>query len=95
MKFAVIYGVIQMLFGVLLKGANAIYFVNWIDFVFEFIPQILFMSCTFGYMILMIFVKWGTDWSAYGTDQAPSIITLMINIPLKGGSTDGQPLWDQ
>jgi V-type H+-transporting ATPase subunit a len=26
--------------------------------------------------------------------MAPSIINLMINIPLKGGSTDGQPLYN-
>ena len=78
-----------MIFGVLLKGANSIYFVNWVDFVFEFIPQILFMCCTFGYMIIMIIIKWGIDWDYYGSDQAPSIITLMINIPLNGGSTDG------
>lgn len=38
MKFAVIYGVTQMLFGVLLKGLNTIYFRSAVDFFCEFIP---------------------------------------------------------
>jgi len=38
MKLAVIIGVIHMTFGIILKGINAVYFKNWIDFIFEFIP---------------------------------------------------------
>ena len=38
MKFAVIVGVLQMSFGIVLKGANAIHFKNKVDFFFEFIP---------------------------------------------------------
>lgn len=38
MKIAVIFGVAQMSIGVLLKGSNNIYFRQWLDFFFEFIP---------------------------------------------------------
>jgi len=38
MKFAVIFGVIQMIVGVCLKGMNAIHFGSKIDFIFEFLP---------------------------------------------------------
>jgi len=38
MKIAVIFGVVQMSIGVLLKGSNSIYFHKWLDFFFEFIP---------------------------------------------------------
>ncbi len=38
MKLSVILGVIQMIFGILMKGANTIFFKNWIDFFCEFIP---------------------------------------------------------
>lgn len=38
MKLAVILGVIHMVFGILMKGANTIFFKNWIDFFCEFIP---------------------------------------------------------
>jgi len=48
MKLAVIFGVVQMTFGVLLKGFNNIYYGHLIDFFHEFIPQLIFMLCTFG-----------------------------------------------
>ena len=49
---------------------------------------------TFGYMCVMILIKWSTDWNVVGTDKAPSIIGLLINMPLAGGSTKGMPLYD-
>ena len=51
------------------------------------------MIVTFGYMDLMIMIKWTTDWFEVGTDKAPSIIGLLINMPLAGGSTKGMPLY--
>jgi vacuolar-type H+-ATPase subunit I/STV1 len=62
MKQAVILGVVQMSFGICLKGVNAIFFGEWLEFFFEFIPQILFNMCLFGYMCLMIFIKWNINW---------------------------------
>lgn len=38
MKMAVIFGVAHMAMGVCMKGLNAIYNRNKIDFVFEFVP---------------------------------------------------------
>lgn len=38
MKLSIIVGVIHMTLGIFLKGANTIYFRNYIDFIFEFIP---------------------------------------------------------
>lgn len=92
MKLSVILGVIQMIFGIVLRGMNAIYFHNTLDFFFEFIPQFIFMTAFFGYMILMIFIKWSIDWSV-DTSRAPSIITMLMNIFLKKGSVEGKPLW--
>ena len=57
------------------------------------------MSCTFGYMIAMIFIKWAINWHEMGDDiepgtaKAPGIINIMIDMPLKMGSTSGRPLW--
>jgi V-type H+-transporting ATPase subunit a len=85
MKLSVILGVVQMSFGIILKGVNAYYFKAPIDFVFEFIPQIIFMLIMFGYMIAMIFIKWATDWSA-DKSKAPSIISQLMGIVLNGGS---------
>jgi V-type H+-transporting ATPase subunit a len=92
MKVAVILGVLQMIFGIVIRGMNNIYFNNFVDFCCEFIPMIIFMTSLFGYMILMIFIKWGTDWSV-DPSKAPSIITTLMNIFLKGGSVDHKPLW--
>jgi V-type H+-transporting ATPase subunit a len=91
MKLSVVLGVTQMTFGIILRGINNLFFNNIIDFVFEFIPQLIFMTTLFGYMIFMIFVKWATDWSE-DTSKAPNIISILMNIFLKKGSVDGKPL---
>ena len=62
MKMAVIFGVAQMSLGVVLKGTNAIQNRNMIDFLFEFIPQIIVLLALFGYMDFMIIMKWLTNW---------------------------------
>jgi V-type H+-transporting ATPase subunit a len=91
MKFAVIIGVSQMLFGIILRGMNSLHFGNKIDFVFEFIPQFVFMTALFGYMDILIFIKWGIDYTVLdqnknpSTYKAPSIITQFMQIFLKFG----------
>ena len=37
-------------------------------------------------MDLLIIIKWLTDWSMVDTSNAPSIINIMIDIPLEFGS---------
>ena len=43
----------------------------------------------------MVAYKWLIDWDLVGTSNSPSVITLMINMFLRLGSTAGTPLWDQ
>ena len=45
------------------------------------------MVLLFGYMDFLIVFKWTIDWNVVGTQNAPSIITTMINMPLKLGKT--------
>ena len=92
MKFSVIFGVIHMLFGIILKGANDFHFGNWVAFIFEFVPELIFMGLMFGYMIIMILIKWTTDWDGR-LEQAPSLISQLINIVIKKGSVNDLPLW--
>ena len=92
MKLSVILGIFQMCMGIILKGINALYFNNTLDFIFEFLPQIIFMISLFGYMIFMIFLKWSINWSD-DLQSAPSLITQLMNIVLKVGSVQGKPLW--
>lgn len=83
MKLAVILGVLQMSLGLLLKGFNTWYFKDKLSFYFEFIPQMLMLWALFGYMDLLIVVKWLTPYKGSSGDEldskyAPSIITTLI-----------------
>jgi V-type H+-transporting ATPase subunit a len=87
MKFAVIVGVLHMSLGLCVKGLNAIYFRQWGNFFFEFLPQLVFLLSIFGYMCFAIILKWVTNWD--GVAKPPQIINMMIYFV-----TDvEQPLW--
>eukprot|EP01042_Synura_sphagnicola_P004490 gene4490-5693_t len=62
MKMSVILGIIQMTFGVCLKGINAYYFKSNLDLFCEFVPMLIFDLAFFGYMVILIFVKWSINW---------------------------------
>ena len=84
MKVALILGVLQMSLGIVLKGFNDAYHHRWVDFIFEFIPQLVMFLCLFGFMDLMVIVKWTTDYSD-DTSKAPAIINAMLNMAMNGG----------
>ena len=92
MKLSVLFGVSQMLIGVALKFANSMFFKNKTDFVFECIPQLLFMLAFFGYMDWMIMYKWVTPVTADPSlNGPPGIINTMITMAL--GTDDRNPLY--
>jgi V-type H+-transporting ATPase subunit a len=64
MKLSVVLGIGQMTLGICLKGLNARYFREDLDFWFEFVPMMVFNVCFFGYMVLLIFLKWSINWDA-------------------------------
>merc|ERR1712157_124693 len=64
MKISVIFGVLQMFMGTCLKGINAIYFKERLDFFFEFLPMVGFACSLFMYMIFLIFCKWSINWQS-------------------------------
>jgi hypothetical protein len=52
------------------------------------------MLAIFGYMVIMIFIKWSTDWRYNWDDTAPNLITTLMNLFLKvGGLGDQNSLW--
>eukprot|EP01137_Pigoraptor_chileana_P013444 Opistho-2@66966 len=79
MKMAVIIGVTQMLFGVSLGLFNHRYFRRPINIFCEWIPQVLFLVCIFGYLCFMIIYKWANP------GNAPSVLLALINMFLKSG----------
>jgi len=87
MKFSIIVGVIHMTFGVMMSYNNAKYFKKPLNIMAEFIPQIIFMMCMFGYLSLLMWHKW-TAYSADAEDItesercAPSILITFINMVL-------------
>lgn len=75
MKTSVILGIAQMVMGLVIKGFNSLYFKKMIDLKHEVIPQMLLLICMFGYMDLLIIIKWNTDWVVMGeSSRAPSIV---------------------
>ena len=53
-----------MFAGTCLKGCNAIYFGEKLDFLFEFLPMVAFAASLFIYMIILIFMKWSINWNS-------------------------------
>lgn len=62
MKMSVVFGVVQMVFGIIIKATNDIKHKRPLDIWCEFVPQMIFMNGIFGYMVVLIFVKWTTCW---------------------------------
>ncbi|OAY37264.1 V-type proton ATPase subunit a3 [Manihot esculenta] len=60
MKMSILLGVAQMNLGIILSYFNAVYFRNGLNIWFQFIPQIIFLNSLFGYLSLLIIVKWCT-----------------------------------
>ncbi|CAG8774324.1 1365_t:CDS:2, partial [Acaulospora morrowiae] len=85
MKMSVILGVIQMSFGIILTVFNYVYFRKTISIYTEFIPQILFMQCIFGYLVFTIIYKWSINW--YETDRSPpGLLNMLIYMFLQPGT---------
>ena len=79
-----------------MKGLNAVYFKKGEDFFFEFLPQIFFM--VFGWMDIMIFIKWSLRWDELpGQLSPPSLITTFMDLALKLGAPpdDQDTLFDR
>jgi len=97
MKLAVILGVTQMTFGISLGLFNHMQFKTTSSICLEWIPQMLFMLCTFGYMITLIIIKWVIPWSsdtATDIQIRPNLIQTMINMFLNfNGLPDDQYMY--
>mmetsp|Transcript_7692 Transcript_7692/g.9249 ORF Transcript_7692/g.9249 Transcript_7692/m.9249 type:complete len:203 (+) Transcript_7692:1926-2534(+) len=86
MKLAVILGVVHMTLGIVLRGCNSWYFNKKLDLMFEVIPQLVILVAMFGYMDILIIMKWLTDWTGR-EGKAPSIIQTMIAMFISFGAT--------
>uniref|UniRef100_A0A8C0N2R1 V-type proton ATPase subunit a n=2 Tax=Canis lupus familiaris TaxID=9615 RepID=A0A8C0N2R1_CANLF len=79
MKMSVILGIVQMVFGVILSLFNHIYFRRTLNIVLQFIPEMIFILCLFGYLVFMIIFKW-CHFDVHVSRHAPSILIHFINM---------------
>lgn len=84
MKLSIVFGVAHMMFGVSLSLFNHMHFKKPLNIIAEFIPQVLFLFCIFGYLVIMIFFKWIAF--SVKTENQPSLLLALINMFLKFGS---------
>ncbi|XP_076851677.1 V-type proton ATPase 116 kDa subunit a [Brachyhypopomus gauderio] len=93
MKMSVILGVSHMLFGVSLSYFNYTYFKKRLSIWLTFVPEIVFMSSLFGYLVLLIFYKW-LAYDASTSRNTPSLLIAFINMFLFNyNDTTNQPLY--
>uniref|UniRef100_A0A452HB00 V-type proton ATPase subunit a n=1 Tax=Gopherus agassizii TaxID=38772 RepID=A0A452HB00_9SAUR len=79
MKMSVVMGITQMVFGVILSLFNHIYFKKTINIVLQFIPEMIFILCLFGYLVFMVIFKW-CHFDVHVSQKAPSILIHFINM---------------
>jgi len=87
MKMSIILGVIHMSFAICLQVPNFRHFDKKFSIWAEWLPQILFMECIFGYLVICIIYKWSIDWAASGR-EAPSLLNMLIYMFLSPGTID-------
>ncbi|KAK2413082.1 V-type proton ATPase subunit a1 [Trifolium repens] len=57
---SILFGVAQMNLGIILSYFNARFFGKPLDIRYQFVPQMIFLNSLFGYLSLLIIVKWCT-----------------------------------
>lgn len=88
MKLSIVIGVLHMIFGITLQIVNHIHLKRKWYIITDFIPQIIFITSLFGYMLFMIFFKWfmysaKNDGNVeLGTSCAPSVLIYFIDMML-------------
>ncbi|ELW68822.1 V-type proton ATPase 116 kDa subunit a isoform 4 [Tupaia chinensis] len=79
MKMSVILGIVQMVFGVILSLFNHVHFRKPLNIILQFIPEMIFILCLFGYLVFMIIFKW-CQFDVHVSQHAPSILIHFINM---------------
>ena len=91
MKMAIILGVCHMTVGVLMKASNTFHFKDRLTFYCESIPELVLFMAIFGYLCILIFIKWSTNWNIVDLEDhvvyprgPPALITTLIGLAFGG-----------
>uniref|UniRef100_A0A2K5CL31 V-type proton ATPase subunit a n=1 Tax=Aotus nancymaae TaxID=37293 RepID=A0A2K5CL31_AOTNA len=79
LSYVVVLGIVQMVFGVISSLFNHIYFRRTLNIILQFIPEMIFILCLFGYLVFMIVFKW-CHFDVHVSQHAPSILIHFINM---------------
>lgn len=90
MKLSIVLGVTQMVLGICMSYLNAKQFKQPVDVWYVFVPQMIFMNATFGYLVIIIILKWMINWDsdACRADPnclAPDLKTVLIGMFMAPG----------
>lgn len=81
MKMSIVMGVTQMSLGIFMSFLNFRYRGDTLSIYCEFVPQIIFLMCLFGYLSWLIVLKWMSGSTA-------DLYHVMINMFLAPGNVD-------
>ncbi|XP_065320511.1 V-type proton ATPase 116 kDa subunit a 1-like [Gordionus sp. m RMFG-2023] len=81
MKLSIIFGIMHMTLGLFLGLCNHIYFNEKIDIYCSFLPRLIFLISTFGYLAILIVVKW-VKVLTVDSKCAPSLLHNLIHMYL-------------
>eukprot|EP00246_Nothoceros_aenigmaticus_P002154 TRINITY_DN12951_c0_g1_i1.p1 TRINITY_DN12951_c0_g1~~TRINITY_DN12951_c0_g1_i1.p1 ORF type:complete len:811 (+),score=146.20 TRINITY_DN12951_c0_g1_i1:67-2499(+) len=90
MKMSIIIGVAQMTLGLFLSLLNARFTKSSLNIWYEFVPQLLFLSSLFGYLCVLIIIKWCTGAEA----DLYHVMIYMFLSPLEDPG-ENQLFWGQ
>lgn len=82
-----------MMVGLFLNLLNFIHFKEYIYIFIRFIPEVIILGFTFGYLSIMIIVKWCIDWDNSPTPP-PDLIQTMTDFFLHPFEQPDPPLYN-
>lgn len=74
MKLSIVLGVCQMVMGICMSYKNAVFHRKPLDIWYVFIPQMIFMNAIFGYLVIIILLKWSINWDSVACRADPNCI---------------------
>lgn len=91
MKLSIVMGMCQMIFGIILSLVNMIKSNKKAEILVTWLPNFLYFVPFFGYLMIIVIIKWLTDKGGWG-DESINLIEVMISMIL-GGSSNTRKLY--